>query len=100
MNDPHSNSDQRWEKLLRDAQNDAAPSVNVPALLRAVRQEPLPVSTGWSVEFCALFTIGRVVPTCLAGAVACTLLTVWQLTDLWQTLPWAQMLVTSSGGTP
>lgn len=91
-------SEKRWEDLVAQARADVGPSVDVPELLRAVRGAAREARTSWAAEFSALFSAGRVVQTCMAGAVAIAALTTWQVWEWWQALPWAQWLVPPGGG--
>lgn len=98
MKIPRSNSDSRWEQLIRRAQADVAPLADVPALLRALDQAQQSPVESWREEFAGLFSTGRAIPACLAGAVAAAVLTTWQVWTLWQALPWAQLLTIAVGG--
>ncbi len=100
MKTPPSNFDSRWENLVRQAQADAGPAPDLPALLRAVRQAPVVSREGWAAEFTALFASARVVPACLAASCALACFASWQAWDSWQALPWAQLLTTATGGSP
>lgn len=92
--------DARWETLLRQARADAGPPADLPALLRAVRSARLPARAGWIADFSALFATRRAIPACLAAAGAFALFSSWQIWDLWQALPWAQLLAVTTGGAP
>lgn len=92
MKTPLSNSG--WDDLTQRARHDSAPSVDLPALLRAVRLEPLPDPSPWLSEFIALFEPRRVVPTCVAATCLLVAVAIWQLTEAWGALPWAQLLAT------
>ena len=98
MKTPGSKSNEAWDALVRQARADTAPSVDVPAVLRAVRAADVPSDAGWLSEFTGLFTIGRVVPACLLGAIALAGATSWEAWNIWQALPWAQLLAVSTGG--
>lgn len=98
MKNPRSNSDQRWERLLRDARGDVGPAANVPALLHVVREAASRTPQGWTAEFFAFFGSWRVVSGCLAGTSAVALVATWQIWDTWQAVPWAQLLASSIGG--
>lgn len=100
MNNAPEDSEARWENLLRRAQRDTAPSVNVPALLRAVRTAATEPRRGWTGDFLALFGSGRVAAGCLAGAAAFALLASWQAWTLWEVMPWVQLVATTTGGAP
>jgi hypothetical protein len=98
MKTPPSDSDPHWEKLLRQARMDIAPPVDMPALLHAVRTASLAHPEDWASEFSALFSSGRFIPGCLAGAAAFALIATWQAWDSWQTMPWVQLLDVTIGG--
>jgi hypothetical protein len=89
-----------WEALLKKAQADKAPSTDLQALLRAVSTEPRASESGWWSAFLALFPVPRFLSAGLVGAACLALFSLWQALDLWQTLPWAQLLATSVGGAP
>jgi len=98
MKTPPSNSDSRWDDLVRQARADVGPPVDLAALLRAVRQAPLEERRGWFTDFSALFSSARVISGCLAGAGAFALVATWQVWDSWQVLPWIQLLDVATGG--
>lgn len=101
MNTPPDSSDSRLENLLRQARADAAPPVDVAALLRVVQQaEAMPhvVSEGWTAEISALFPSTRMIPACLAAAAAFAAVATWHAWDSWQALPWMQLIDASTGG--
>ena len=98
MKTPSPNPESRWENLLNQARNDVGPATDVPALLRAVRQAPLAARESWAVEFSALFSSGRFIPGCFAGAAAFALIATWHIWDSLQALPWVQLLDTATGG--
>lgn len=98
MKTPPDNSKPQWENLLQKARADLAPPVDLPALLRAVRQAPVARRESWGEEFSALFSSGRIIPACFAGAAALALIATWQAWDAWQALPWVQLLDGSLGG--
>ncbi len=98
MKIPPSNFDPQWEALLKQARADTGPAADLPALLRVVRHAPFAPHESWGAEFAALFSSGRVIPTCLAGACAFALVATWQAWDTWQEMPWAQLLDTATGG--
>lgn len=87
-----------WDDLVRSARGDSTPPIDVPALLRAVRQTPLPVESDWTTEFAATFASRRAWSVGLATA--CVLLCIggWQAAELSQALPWAEWLAMSAGG--
>ena len=89
----------RWEKLIAQARADVGPPVDLPALLRAVRETSPPDHNGWAAEFATLAT-GRAISGCLAGTCAFAALASWQAWETWQALPWAQWLATTTGGVP
>jgi hypothetical protein len=99
MKKPRLNSDSRWDKLVRQAQADAGPPANLSALLRAVRAATEETRPGWITEFASLFNVRRVLPACVTGTVAIALVTTWEAWNVWQALPWAQ-LISTGGGTP
>lgn len=101
MNTPTDDSDPRWENLLRQARADVGPPVDVSALQRVVREATIisPTSTGdWTAEISALFPSARMIPGCLAAALALAAIATWHAWDSWQTLPWMQLLDPGSGG--
>ncbi len=101
MNTPRSNPDSDWENLVRQARKDSAPSVNVTALLRTVRQAQADSPRGWIADFLTLFSPARVVPVCVIAASAVVLVTTWQAMDCWEALTWTQLFSTAQiGGTP
>ena len=99
MKPPRSHSESDWAERLRLARTDAPPSVDLPSLLRAVRQAaPAKEPSDWTEEFTALFASRRVVFTCSAAACALALFTSWEAWEFWQAMPWAQLLAASTGG--
>lgn len=98
MKTPRFDSDDAWRKLLERARADATPPVNVPALLRAVREARPTPRVGWAAELATMFAAHRVVPACLAAASAMALLTAWQVWEWWHALPWAQLITDATGG--
>lgn len=92
------NPDSHWEKLLNAAQADVGPAADVPALLRAVRHAPVAARESWATEFSALFSSGRFIPGCLAGAAGFALIATWHVWDSLETVPWVQLLDTVTGG--
>jgi hypothetical protein len=100
MKKPRSDSDPRWEELLRQACADAGPPASLPALLRVVREAPLTSRAEWAAEFAAFFVSGRAVSACLVGAGVFASLTTWEVWDCWRTLAWAQLIVATTGGAP
>lgn len=99
MKTPRSRSNDAWEKLVQQARSDVAPAVDVAAVRRVVRGAALESpSAGWMVELSRLFAARGVMRACLGGAGACAVLTTWQVWEMWQVLPWAEML--STGGAP
>jgi hypothetical protein len=99
MKKPRSNSDLHWEKLVRSARADVGPSTDSATLLRLVRQAPLASNEGWFDEFSALFASGKLTTACLAGSCMIALVTAWQVWDVWEALPWAELLTNATGGT-
>jgi len=98
MKTPPDNTNPQWEKLLQQAQADLAPPVDLSALLRVVQQAPVTVRQSWTEDFTSVFSSGRIIPACFAGAAAFALIATWQAWDAWQTLPWVQLLDGSLGG--
>jgi hypothetical protein len=98
MNMSSENPDSRWEKLLRLARFDAGPPADLAALLRVVRQAPVAERAGWFTDFVALFSSDRALAGCVAGAGAFALVAAWQIWDVWQAVPWAQLLDAATGG--
>ncbi len=98
MKNPRSNSDSHWEKLIREARADVGPPANSAALLRVIRQAPLVSRESWFDEFSALFSTGKVMTVCLAGSSMIAMVTAWQVWDVWEALPWAQLLANATGG--
>ncbi len=92
-------SDPRWEALVRQAREDAGPPVDLPALLRAVRQAPLTVAPSWSAEFAALCGSPRRIGLCLGSAAAFTVVATWQAWETSSLLPWAEFYF-ATGGMP
>jgi hypothetical protein len=95
---PDSDSDAPWSALLRAARADTPPPVDRGALLRAVRAASWPARPGWLAEFSRLFSPRTIVPVCLGAAAMVALVTSWQLWDVWQSLPWVQLLGALNGG--
>lgn len=100
MKPTHSPSEDRWQDLVQRARSDAPPPVDTSALLRAVRAAADEPQAGWLAEFALLFGRRGAMAGCLAGAAAFALVATWQAWDLWQALPWAQMVATTTGGVP
>lgn len=100
MKKPPSDSELRWEKLLRLARADAGPPTRVSLLLWAVQETPLAPRDEWIAEFAVFFGSARVVSACIAGAGVFASLTTWEVWDCCQTLAWAQFIVATAGGTP
>ena len=98
MKTPPPNPDSRWDGLVRQARSDAAPPVDVAALLRAVRQAGPAPDTGWLADLAALFSARRAWATCLAGSAACALVVAWEIWDSARALPWAQLIDSATGG--
>lgn len=86
--------------MLKKARADLPPPGDLQAVLRTVAAQPVPPAPGWWDAFLALFPVPRFVPACVFGAACCALFSLWEAMDLWQALPWAQLLATASGGTP
>lgn len=100
MNTPESDSDQRWDDLVRRARADVSPPGNVAAALRAVRDAAGQPRPGWFGDFSALFATARAIPACFALAAVVTLSAAWQAWSLWEAIPWAQMVASTTGGAP
>lgn len=101
MNTPQPDPDQRWDALLQRARGDTTPPTNTDRVLRSVRQAGVePASTGWFAEFATLFSVQRAIPACLAMALVISATAAWQVWDLWQALPWAELIGSTTGGAP
>ena len=87
-----------WDQLLSCARADQPPPVDLPALLRAVRQEPYPPRADWAAEFLGLFSGMRTLAACAAGVGTLAVVTTWQAWSLLDSLPWAQLLDSATGG--
>jgi hypothetical protein len=98
MKKTHTDAERRWQASLELARADMAPPVDVNALLRVVRQAPLETPAGVLAEFSRLFASRRIVSACLASAAALALLASWEAWTTWESLPWAQLLVSATGG--
>ena len=99
MKRPESNFGPEWEKRLQQARADSVPPIDVSALLRVVRSEPLRANDeGWTAAFSQRFAERRAFATCLAGAGAFALLASWPVWECWQELAWVQMLAPTLGG--
>lgn len=98
MNTPSPNRPD-WQQRVAQARADVAPPINLPSLLRAVRETDLGPTTGWLVELTALLTSHRLGRTCLAGAACLAALGTWQIWSVWQLLPWVA-LAGGAGGAP
>jgi hypothetical protein len=96
MKNPRSLSP--WDDLVHRARGDATPPIDVPALLRAVRQTPLPVESDWTTEFAATFASRRAWSIGLAAACVLVCVGGWQANELSQALLWADWLAMSVGG--
>lgn len=97
MKTPRSDSDLRWEDLVRRARADIAPPLDVPALQRALSRAAPPQREGWVGEFFTVFAPARAMASCLAGAGIFGLLAAWRVWELSQALPWAQFLAVTGG---
>ena len=87
-----------WEQLVNRARCDRAPGIDVNAVLRRVREEPLPAMRAtWFSAFSLVFANPRGLTACLAGAMGAAAVLAWQLQDLWEAVSWAALL-TSGGG--
>lgn len=100
MNTPRSNSEDRWNGLVRRARRDAAPPVDTAALLAAVRRAAAEPRPGWLGDFTALFAARRPLAACLASAAALAVLAGWQASVFWHDMAWAQMVNAAIGGAP
>ncbi len=103
MNTLPDPGDSRWEDLLDRARKDRPAPVDLAALQRQVRHEARRLATARravALDWTALLPFRSVVSSCLAGTCAFTLIASWQVWQWWQVLPWAQLLVASSGGDP
>ncbi|MBL9205945.1 MAG: hypothetical protein JNN01_12715 [Opitutaceae bacterium] len=103
MKTPPDSPDSRWENLLRRAQADQPPALDLPSLQRAARAEarrPRPDERPASPAWTALLPFRPLLSTCLAGTCAFGVLASWQVWEWWQVLPWAQLLAASQGGAP
>ncbi|ACB75588.1 hypothetical protein [Opitutus terrae] len=100
MKDPESKPEPAWAARVARARNDVAPPVDVEALLRAVRTATVAPRPGWLVELASLFAGSRAVPACLAATLLLGGVASWEAWSLWQALPWAEMIVETTGGVP
>lgn len=98
MNRPRPTPEDDWLKRIELARRDTAPEVDLPALLRVVRQEPRPARAGWLEEFAAFFELRRTVPACAAAACLFALTATWIAYDWWESLPWAAEWALTTGG--
>src|SRR5947209_20217724 len=99
MERPESNFESEWEKRVRQARADSVPPTDLPALLRAVRAEPLQANdAGWTAAFAQRFSRPRAFATCLTCAGAFAFLATWPVWECWQELAWLQMLAPPLGG--
>lgn len=106
MNPDDSRSD--WEKLLQRARADAPPPLDRSALLHAVRLAHAadaasalrPATPGWADEFLALFGSRRALLACATLACLGAVFTSWQMSELDEVQPWADLLASSNGGEP
>ncbi len=102
MKTPRSDSDLRWEKLLQQARAEVGPPADLDALLRVVRAAPSPApveeGAGWAAEFFALVGAARIVPLCLGGTAVVASFATWQVREWWEALPWAQLILDTTGG--
>ncbi|PTY08710.1 hypothetical protein DB347_03815 [Opitutaceae bacterium EW11] len=98
MTSPRNTPEDDWLKRLELARRDQAPEVDLPALLRAVRREPLPRRQGWLDEFVALFNPRRAIPACAVAACLFALTATWLAYDWWEALPWAAQWELTTGG--
>ena len=93
--DPEMNP--RWNQLIRIAQADTQPDVDVAALLRRVRtehasleRERAEVSRAGLTVLAETFSTWRVASWMVPAVCALTLVTVWQAWDCWQ-LAWVEL---------
>ena len=91
--------------MLQQARADVGPPADLDALLRVVRAAPAPVvpapaeeSGSWAEEFFALVGAARIVPLCLGGTAAIASFATWQVWEWWEALPWAQLVMDTTGG--
>jgi hypothetical protein len=98
MNTPQSNQPD-WEQRVAQARGDVAPPVNIPALLRAVREAEPVAPTTWLDELNALLASRVVAGVCAGGAACLAVVSTWQIWSLWQLLPWVA-LAGGAGGAP
>jgi hypothetical protein len=96
MNAPES----EWLKRVEAARADRGPAPDMDGLLRAVRAAANEPRGGWTAEIAVVFARGRLGRVCLLGAAASAIVASWQVWMIDQALPWAQLLVDSTGGTP
>lgn len=98
MNQDHSPKYSRWENLLSRARADAGPEADLPALLRAVRTAETAPEPDWQQQFIARFASARVIGGCVAAAGAFAVVFSWRAWEVWQALPWAQLVDGANGG--
>lgn len=94
---PLPDPDERWQALLRQAQADQAPPVHLPSLFHAIRAASTTEPQGWSAEFLAVFGSSRITRACLGTALLVAGVATWQVWELWQTLPWAELVLVAGG---
>lgn len=97
MNNPPSESDRHWQEKIDRARADIGPSVDVAALLRAVRQATKRPRPGWLESFAGLFSPQRAVPVCLLAAALITAASSWDTWNVWQALSWGEWMTTGGG---
>jgi hypothetical protein len=94
----NTEDNRHWNALLEKAKHDRNPAADLPALLRAAWQQAKAEPRGWGVDLATIFLPGRFMPAFLVSTGACAFFIVWQVLDLLEMLPWAQLLELSSGG--
>ncbi len=99
-NSTRSASDSDWENLLSRARSDAPPPIDLTAVLRAVREAPYSSRSDWFGEFLGLFSSLRAVSACVAGIGLFAVFATWQVWSVLPSLPWAQLIDTTTGGVP
>lgn len=100
MKESESENERAWAAQIARARVDVAPPTNVEAVLRAVRTAAVAPRSGWLIELASVFAGARAVPACLAATLLLGGLASWEAWGLWQALPWAEMIVETTGGMP
>lgn len=97
----HDNGDERWADLVSRARRDQAPAIDERALLDVVLREAARTeATGWFAAFCALISRRYLVTSCWACSLALFALAYVQALELLDALPWAQLMLQTTGGVP